>query len=157
MAHQRGIFPRIPQPSRKGHLRPQRVLGGLRQAPQQGRVEQPWSDGHHPDTVLGELARDGERHADDPSLGSRVGRLADLAFERRDRGGVDDHPPLPLGVGVVLGHGLGRQANGIERADQIDVDHRREKFERHRPLAPQHAGGLTHTGAIDGEMELAEP
>ena len=44
-----------------------------------------------------EVAGRRQRHADDATLGGGVGELADLAVERRDRRGVDDHASLPVG------------------------------------------------------------
>ena len=47
-----------------------------------------------------------------PPFEAAVSRLADLAVERRHAGGIDDHAPLPFGVGRIAGHGRGRQRAG---------------------------------------------
>ena len=44
----------------------------------------------HADAERRQVARDRQRHADDPALRRRVGRLADLSVERRHRRGVHD-------------------------------------------------------------------
>ena len=69
-----------------------------------------------------EIARRRQRHADDAALRRRVGELADLAVERGDRRGVDDHAAVPSASGVGL-RDLGRlERHHVERADQVDAN-----------------------------------
>ena len=62
------------------------------------RREDAGRDRDHADAVAGELARRRQRQRRDAALGGGIGRLADLALEGGDRGGVDDHPALAAGV-----------------------------------------------------------
>ena len=67
-----------------------------------------------------EVARRRQRHADDRALRGRVGDLADLAVEGRDRGGVDAHAALADPVGSFAHHRRGGQPQHVEGADQVD-------------------------------------
>ena len=69
-----------------------------------------------------EVTRCRQGQADDPALGAGVGGLPDLSVEGSDAGGVDDHPTLPLGVGVGLRDGLGGDGEDSEGADEVDLD-----------------------------------
>ena len=60
------------------------------------RVDEAGGDAVDPDADGGEVAGDGQGHADDAALGGRVGGLADLAVEGGDRGDVDDGAPLAV-------------------------------------------------------------
>ena len=55
------------------------------------------------DAEAAEVAGHRQRHAGDAGLGRGVGDLADLALERGDRRGVDDHAALAV-LGLVLRH-----------------------------------------------------
>ena len=77
-----------------------------------------------------QVARDRKRHADDAAFGGRVGDLADLAVEGRDRRGVDDHAALAVLVRLVDEHRGRREAQDVEGADQVDGDDHLEGLER---------------------------
>ena len=113
-----------PRRGGNGTWRAERVARLLGQAGQQRRVEQARGDRAHADAGLGEVARGGERHADDAALGGRVGDLADLAVVGGDRGGVDAHAALALVVGLVgrASRAAARRST-LKRADQVDADH----------------------------------
>src|SRR3546814_4361385 len=64
-------------------------LGGLALAVDRG-VDEAWGDAVDADAGGGEVAGDGEGHADDTALGGGVGDLADLAVEGGHRGDGDD-------------------------------------------------------------------
>ena len=63
----------------------------------------------------------GKRERGDAPFACRVGRLADLALEGRDRRGVDDYAPLAVGPGRIRRHRRGGEAKHVERADQIHL------------------------------------
>ena len=98
-----------------------------------------------------QVAGDRERHADDAALRRRVGRLADLAVERRRGGHVDDRPPGSVGVKRFgLRHHGGGLAQHVERSDEVDPDHHLELVEFHRyVVAVDRAGGPADAGRVD--------
>jgi hypothetical protein len=110
------------QARREGRGLAERVLHLLRQRLHHRGQEQARRDGVHADAVARQFAGDRQRHADHAGLRGRVGGLADLALEGGDRGGVDDHAALALGVGLALGHRHGGEADHVEGADQVDAD-----------------------------------
>ncbi len=79
-----------------------------------------------------------------------------MPVESRDRGRVDDHAPLAGRVGLALGHRGRRHRNHVERADQVDVDHPRERFEPMRPFFAHSPLGQRDAGAIDQTVQSAE-
>src|SRR5690606_28831526 len=86
------------------------------------RVDQAGGDAVDPHADGGQVAGDGERHADDTALGGRVGGLADLAVEGGDRGDGDDGAALAVGERLGLRHGGGGQTDAVEGADEVDLD-----------------------------------
>ena len=90
------------EPRRKRHHLAERFLRLGRKLRHHRRLEDARRDRHHANAVARELARDRQRHADDARLRRAVGRLADLAVERRDRRRVDDHAALAVGVRRAL-------------------------------------------------------
>ena len=96
---QLGELSRLAEPRRIGDGRAERRLGLLRQLGKQRRLEQAGRDGQHADAEAGELARHRQRQRRDAALGGRIGRLADLPLEGRDRCGRDDDPAAALGPG----------------------------------------------------------
>src|SRR6266850_139546 len=108
------------------HLLAERDARGLREAGEERGVEETGGDGDHANAELGEIASDGQRHADDAALGGGVGGLADLAVEGGDGGGVDHHASLAFLVGLVLCHVRGGEPDAVEGADQVDLDRARE-------------------------------
>ena len=85
-------------------------------------VDQAGRDGVEADADRGEVAGDGEGHADDAALGGGVRRLADLAVEGGDAGQVDDGAAL-AGLGrLVAGDRRTDEADAVEGADQVDRD-----------------------------------
>ena len=120
-----------------------RLLGQRRQ---QRRVEEAGGDRHHADAARGQVARGRQGHADDAALRGGVGDLADLAVVGGDRGGVDADAALALGVGLVVAHRRRGEAQHVEGADQVDLDHLGEDLEVvgaalvGDPLGPADAG-----------------
>src|SRR5207237_961934 len=84
---------------------------------------------------------------DHAALRGRVGGLADLALERRDRGGVDDHAALAVVQRLGLAHRPRRDADHVEGADQVDLDHLGEHGEIVRAGLGDGAGGPADAGA----------
>src|SRR5262249_33309187 len=112
----------------------ERGARGLREPGEQGRVEQPGGDRADPDAQLGEVARDGQRHADDAALPGRVGGLADLAVEGRHRGRVHDDaalpPPAPRSASAVA---ASLAVGGAARRMQLTVPIRSAWIARGKP------------------------
>ena len=141
---------------REGHLFAERILHFLRHAPPSiGVPKMPGASDITRMPNMRELARDRQRHARDRGLGGGVRGLADLAFEGRDRGGVDDHAALAIGGGrVVLHDGRGGLV-AQERADEIDVHDAREEIAGHRAVLAEHAARADDAGAIDQQVDAA--
>jgi hypothetical protein len=91
----------------------------------------------------------GSVKADDAALGGRIGRLPDLAVVSRDRGGVDRDSALAGVERIGLAQVGGEQAQGVERADQVDLDHPLVVGERLRAVAADDALGDADAGAVD--------
>src|SRR5690348_1624931 len=98
MLRQRGIFFGPAQARRKWNLLAQRAARRLRETAKEWRVEYARRDGHHADATPRQVTRDGQRHADDSTLRSRIGGLPDLSVERRHRSGVHNHTALTVGA-----------------------------------------------------------
>jgi hypothetical protein len=108
----------------------QRSLHRLGQLLHQRRGKQARRHGAHPDAVLRQVARHGQRHADQAALGRAVGLLADLAVEGRHRRGEHHHAAFAVVQRGQL-HALGgEQAADVVAADQVDVDHPGKVFQR---------------------------
>ena len=82
------------QSRREGHLLSERDPRGFRQRREERCVEDARRNRHAPDADRRELPRHRQGEADDAALRGRIGRLADLTVEGRDRRGVDDHAAL---------------------------------------------------------------
>jgi len=128
----------------------------FRKAGHHGGIEQAGGDRDDPDRVIGELARDRERHPRNPRLGGAVRRLADLAVERGRGGGVDDDPLLALLIGFVLHHLLHGEANDVQGADQIDLKHPVEKVQRDRPFFRENLARIGDARAIDCRVDRSK-
>ena len=87
-----------------GIWRPSSARASSGSAASSGVSKRPGSDRHHADAAAREVARGGQRQADDAALRGRVGDLADLAVEGGDRGRVDADAALALVVGLVVDH-----------------------------------------------------
>ena len=107
------------------------------------------------DAALGHVARRGQGHADDAALRGRVGDLADLAVVGGDRGGVDADAALAFLVGLVLAHRRGGEAQDVEGADQVDLDHVGEEFEVVGAALVGNPLGPADPGAADGDAQSA--
>ncbi len=165
---QRRVLVGLAEPRGEGHRRAERVARLLRQRAEQRRVEEAGRDRHDADAPARHVARRRQRHPDDAALRRRIGDLADLAVERRDRRGVDADAALAAGVGLVRVHRRGGEAQHVEGADQVDLDDVREELEVVRPVLrrgalrpadaraadrdPQAAAGLG--GGVDGGRDL---
>src|SRR5215213_5354 len=120
------------------------------------RVHDPGRDRAAPDPEARELARDGEHHPEHAALRRRVGDLADLPFEARDGGGVDDHASFAGLRRLGLGDRLGGKPDHVERADEVHVHDSTEAVEVVRPVTAEHELGPADPGAADCAVETAE-
>ena len=105
---------------RIGDRPPERFPRILGERGQQRRVEQARRDRDHPDPGAGEVAGRGQRHADHAALRRRVRDLPDLAVVGGDRGGVDANAALAVGERLIPEHLRRREAQHVERADEVD-------------------------------------
>src|SRR5215472_11562929 len=110
------------------HLRGERVLHVLGHPVHHGGVEDTRRDRHAADAEARQLARDWQRHAGHARFGGRVSRLAYPPLEGSDRGGMNQHPALPVVAGGVVLHDVGGRLVAEEGADQVDVDHLGEEL-----------------------------
>ena len=97
------------------------------------------------------------RQRGDAALGGGIGGLADLSFERRDRGGGDDHAALAVRERAEALHVGGDEPHHVEGADQVDGDDAFEIAERHRAIAANDAFRRSYAGAIDQDAGRAVP
>ena len=81
VAGQIGKLAGLAQALREGDAGGQRLLHGLGQDVHQRRGKQSRGNGADADAVLRQVARHGQRHADDAALAGGIGLLADLAVE----------------------------------------------------------------------------
>ncbi len=79
-----------------------------------------------------------------------------MSVECGDRCGVHNDAAFPSRIGSVAVHGGSGQADGVECANQIDVDHAREAIERQDALASEHALGGRDARGVDETIELTE-
>ena len=140
---------------REGHLAASECLHLRGMRIHHRRVEDAGRDRHAADAEARQLARDRQRHAGDRRLGGGVGRLADLALEGGDRGGVDQQAALAVGARRVVLHERGGGLVAQEGADQVDVHHLGEEVARHRAVLAEHAAGADDAGAIDQQVDAA--
>ncbi|MNN56433.1 hypothetical protein D3C81_1713630 [compost metagenome] len=82
--------------------------------------------------------------------------MADLAVKRCDRGGVDDHPAFAVGIGLGFGDGRSGQAQHVEAADQVDVDHLGETAQCMRAVLAEDLLATDDTGTVDQTVEAAK-
>ncbi|MNT25966.1 hypothetical protein D3C72_1615130 [compost metagenome] len=106
------------------------MLHRLGQLQQQRRGEEARRHGAHADGVLREVARHRQGHADEAALRGAVGLLAHLAVEGRDGGSEEHHALLAVVECVELRAARCEEARHVVAADQVDVDHAHEVFER---------------------------
>ena len=149
----------------RGELRAR--VGGQRG--EQRGVEEAGRDRADADRGGGELARGGQRHRGDRALGRGVRDLPDLPVERRDRGGVDADAALAVLARRLVGeHRHAREAQRVERPDDVDREHALEGVQPVRAAAaseplsvadpralhgdPQAPGRLC--GGVDGTLQL---
>ena len=152
---QLGVLVRAAEARRVRDRGAERLARLLWQRAQQRRLEEARRDRADADRGAREVARGRQRHGDDAALGRRVGDLADLAVERRDRRGVDDHSALAALVELVLLHPRGGVAHHVERADQVDLDHALERVEVVGPVLVHGALGPADARAADGDPQVA--
>src|SRR6266508_3236719 len=156
MGRQRSILGRAAEAGREGDLLAQRDARGLGQPRQHRCFENARRDRDDADAHFGQIARDGQSHADDAALGGRVGGLTDLAVEGGHRRRIDDHPALAFLIGLILGHVRRGQPDAVESADQIDLDGAREGREVGRPALAKGLLGRADAGAVDEDVNGAE-
>ena len=116
----------------------------------------PGAMAHNADAELRELAGDRQHHRNDAALGGGIGGLPDLPVIGGDRGGRDDHAALAVIERIERRHRVGGEPDGVERADEVDVDHPREILERHRPVAADDAARRRDAGAVDEDARRPE-
>ena len=97
----------------------------------------------------------GKVSAATPPLDAAYAALPDLAVERRNRGRVDDDAALGFRVGLELRHLGGHQAQQVERADQVYLDHPLELGEQHGAVAPDDALAGGDAGAAHEDPRRA--
>src|SRR5438067_1121214 len=156
VAHERRELARPAETRGKGDLRGERLALRLGEHREHRRVEGPGRDGHDPDAERGEVARDGQRHADDAAFGCGIGRLTDLPVEGGGRRGVDHDAALTLVVGRVLRHLRCRQTGHVEGADQVHLDHLGKDGERHRPVLADRLHRGSDPRAVDRPVQRPE-
>jgi hypothetical protein len=105
--------------------------------------------------IARQVARNRQGHANDAALACRISGLADLTVVGGHAGGVDQHAAFAGGFGRVLAHGLSGQADHVEAADQVDVDHAREGGQRVRAVLAHGLGADGDACAIDQAHQLA--
>jgi len=120
-----GELGRVAKPFREEHSDAEALLEllGTFARPVDRCVDESGEDGVDPHADGSEVAGHGQRHTHDAALGGRVGGLADLAVLGGDRRRVDDGAAPAVLVGFVLAHRRRCQADAVERADQVDLDH----------------------------------
>src|SRR5690606_25151886 len=103
----------------------------------------------HSDALLCQVARHGQGHAHQTTFGGTVGLLAHLPVKCRDGRGEHHHAALAVFHGGQL-HALGgEQAADVVAADQVDVDHLGEVFQRCGvAVFAHHALGGTDAGNV---------
>ena len=106
--------------------------------------------------MAGQLAGDGQGHADDAALGRRIRCLADLTFEGGHARGVDDHAAVTGRRRRILRHGRRCQTDDVERADQVDLDDLREARKRMRSGPAEDTFGYGDARALKGTVQAAE-
>src|ERR1700744_4391351 len=141
MFHQLRVFGRAAKAGRIWDAGTQAVLDLLGQTVDHGRVEQAWGDRDDADSGSGEFPGGGKGHADDASLRSGIGGLANLALVGGDGGGVDDDSPLVFVQRAGGGHFGGGKAQHIEAADQVDTDDAFERFQRQGTVSADNTAG----------------
>ena len=96
------------------------------------------------------LSRHRQAHADDGTLGCRVGNLPRLPVEGSNRRRVDYAAPLTVGVGRACGHALRRQAGDVERARHVHLEDALKRSERVRvALAAHGLGRMEDASGVD--------
>src|SRR2546425_6739221 len=153
---QRRKFRGTAETRREGYLLAERGADRIGQGREKRGVENAGRDRHHADPELGEVARNRERHAHNAALRGRVGSLADLAVEGRDRRGIDDDPALTLGPWGVLRHERGAESDAVEGADEVHLDDAGELFELRRTRSPDGFHRRADASAVDEHVEAAE-
>src|ERR1035437_561469 len=127
---------RLSQALRKQNCLCQRVLHFVRKARHHRSHEQPWSNGHNANAETRKFARSRKRHPRYTGLRRCISDLPHLAFKRCDGRGVDNHSALSVSHWIVVGHGIGRQPQHVERSHKIDGDRARKAFQAVRPIPP---------------------
>ncbi|MND80576.1 hypothetical protein D3C80_723490 [compost metagenome] len=156
VAGQRSVFLRAAQAWRERYSGRQRIAHFLGHASHHRGFENARCDGHHTDAEARQFTGRRQGQAGDRALGGGVGGLTDLAVVGGNRGGVDDHPTLTLSARFAFGHGCSGQAQQVEAADQVDVDHPAEAVQAMGAILAQDLFGADDTGAVDQAMETAE-
>jgi hypothetical protein len=115
-----------------------------------GQDEGGYADGLN---EAGRVPRDSQGHADDAALRRRIGRLSRLGLKARDGRGVDDHPALVRGEGLVLRHLFGGLAGHGEGGVDIHVDDVCELGQGvSNPVGIHHPGGPAAAGSVRADV-----
>ena len=107
-------------------------------------------------SLLRQVARDRQRHADDAALGRRVGGLTDLAVERRDRRGVDDDATLSSPIGSVLAIRSAASRSTLKVPTKLMPDHLRNAVQRERAVLGQRLNGIADARTVDVDPQRAQ-
>ena len=141
----------------KGTCLAERDANRIGQGGEQRRLEDAGRDGHDADPQLREIARDRQRHADDAALRGRVGGLADLAVEGRDRGGIDDDTPRsPSAVGVFLAMMAATSRMQLKVPMRFTWMTRVNSSSLAGPALPKVFIGGADAGAVDEHVDAAQ-
>ena len=90
-------------------------------------VEDAGGYGHDADAITGKFTGDGKRHADDTTFGGGVGAaLSDRRKLRRKR--CDDDATFAVFCWFVLDHECACESDGVEGADEVDIEDACEVF-----------------------------
>ncbi len=135
----------------------QGILYFLVQAVDHGRAEQAGADGVDANAHCAQFTRCGHVQPQNTGLGRRVGALADLPFIGGAGRNVDHHAAFFTVFSLVACHCFGALGHHVEDADEIDVDHSGELFQRGRLGLPiQDLAWRRNAGAVDQHVNGAE-
>ena len=158
---QRCIFFRATQTRRVRYLRAQRLLDVVRCTLHERRIEDTRQNRVDANQFPGQVSSNRQGHADDATLGRRVGSLPDLPIFRRHRCCIDDG--ATLAVDRVKGrHAGSRLRYASESTHQINLDDQVELIQREVAdltgflVAADGLDRITGTRAVDKNALLTD-
>src|SRR5450830_392404 len=153
---QRGIFARFAQARRERHPGGQGVADFRGHARHHRGFENTGGDGHHPNAEARQLPRGWQCQAGDRTFGRGIRRLTDLPVKRRHRRGIDDHAALTVGIRLGFCNGRSGQAQQVEAADQVDVDHLGKAGQPMGAVLAEDLLAAHHTGAVHQPVQATK-